>query len=941
MPALIGIGVAIFIIYLYILLMGWLFENVFLDVLIGAALAALTVAPIGYGVGAYRTFRSDEDWHWRDLLWVPIAALLILIYADLVVVLDSAFEGLRHARALPPWLQYQDSGIQDGLHGMFGDYAGLLRLMLHPLLGLDRAVPGEAALWVYALLALVVKIGLVVVLLLAVRGLDSDYQDGAEPAHRQYFFADAYRDMLRLLQSSWNGIAHYYRRGGLVMQGLFASEAAALTWILMIFVWPLAIAAVIGLFVLPALLGALFLPLMFLIHAFALALVGLIFVGVALLLALIERSILFVRSGWAKCPHPGCYKPVALPVYRCPRCGARHRRLLPGRCGVLRRQCICGHLLPTFSWLGKQRLPAECPHCHGELPHALFSSNLVLPIYGGPAAGKTMFKHAGVVRLLEGDQPDLDAGLIVEREENDYQRRLKPAFDRGQLPPKTKDLKPPAYLLSLRRQGGLGRAGRPVSVYLYDPAGETNEQELHLDQQHYLRHLGGLALLVDPLSFPTLKTAFEATGEPLPDGTCRSDPLDLVERVHEALEKHTGLGATKRFQRRLAVVLTKGDIPLVQRELGVTVEGAPSHAAWHGFDRATSERIRAWLLAHEPAFLHALETHFSQLQFFIVSAMGHDARAQRAFEPKRVLEPLLWLLASRGALRRPVLMRWTMTTAEVAIVAVLLAAFSVLPIAGATVVPEMRFGVACILDPGCAREPEAVVAKVAAPPPRGAVAPVPGPEPLRPPARPVASPPQLPLVRAPTAVAPTPAQFAIVRDGISAGLTGSDRPLPFRDSFNATEAPLFYYAQYRHGQAGNRLYVHWYRDGSAVDSSVLTIRQGDGAGYTRSPNPLLPGAYRAIVSLDANVLGVHAFSIAGRSEGAEPGQALREAVVTASSLKVRAGPSTGDAQLFSLAGGTRVSVTGRSTRTAGLQWVPITAADGSGWVAEKYLRYSR
>jgi hypothetical protein len=288
---------------------------------------------------------------------------------------------------------------------------------------------------------------------------------------------------------------------------------------------------------------------------------------------------------------------------------------------------------------------------------------------------------------------------LALNDRDDYRKRLKPAFDHGHPPLKTTDGSPPAYLMSLRRAGARGQFGRPVSLYLYDPAGEVNDQERLLDQQHYLRHLGGLALLIDPLSFRSLRDVYEGQGRSLPKGTCRSDPLDLIERVHEALERHTGLDATQRFKRRLAVVLTKGDIPFVQQTLGVDVDGRPRHAAWHRLEQWTSERIRGWLRANEPAFFHSLETHFARVELFIISAMGHDERVQGAFQPKRVLEPLLWLLSSHGALRRPVLMRWVMTTAEVAIVAILIGAFSVIPITAVATLDDLRLEAARLLDP--------------------------------------------------------------------------------------------------------------------------------------------------------------------------------------------------------------------------------------------------
>jgi hypothetical protein len=703
--------------------------------------------------------------------------------------------------------------------------------------------------------------------------------------------------------------------------------------------------------VLPGLLGALFLPLMFLIHALALALLGLLFVGLALLLSLIERAILFVRSGWAKCPHPGCYQPVALPVYRCPE--LRRPAQAPAA-GPLRRAPApvrpAAAILPTFSWLGKQRLARGMPPLRGRAATMPCSAaTWSCPSTADPPRARPCSSTPAWSGCWRATSRTCTPGLIVGRERAATTRRASsPPSSRGRLPHRRPPAaKPPAYLLALRRAGGLARGGRPVSVYLYDPAGETNEQETHLDQQHYLRHLGGLALLIDPLSLPSMKTAFEATGQPLPAGTCRSDPLDIVERVHEALEKHTGLRATSRFQRRLAVVFTKGDIPFVQGELGVTVDGNPAHAAWDGFDRATSEQIHDWLHRNEPAFLHALKTHFKRVQFFIVSAMGHEARTQRPFQPKRVLEPLLWLLAARGALRRPVLTRWGMTAAEVAIVTLLLGAFLIVPIGGVSVAAAARKQAALVLCSECVPDSIFELPRVDAPDP---------PWPPRIAFQPETSPPADPTPP-PTLTAPPAPRFKIVDDRIQAGPSPDGRQPPRAQArFSADDAPLTYYVSYRDGLAGDQLLVQWNRNGRFWDTGTVPL-EGDGEGQVQSPSPLMPGDYEVIVTLDSKELRRHAFAVtapvvaaSGRQDppASAAGDPLgylpetppvRFAQVAASKLNVRAEPGTDKRIVFSLPRGTEVQVKPGSTPAGAFTWVEIEVSQGNGWVAEKFLRY--
>ncbi|MGW4211228.1 hypothetical protein ACWEIJ_24770 [Lentzea sp. NPDC004789] len=62
-----------------------------------------------------------------------------------------------------------------------------------------------------------------------------------------------------------------------------------------------------------------------------------------------------------------CRRRLRHPAFRCP-CGRVHHDLAPGRQGVLRRTCLCGHRLPTLLRNGKRALPALCDHCHAPLP---------------------------------------------------------------------------------------------------------------------------------------------------------------------------------------------------------------------------------------------------------------------------------------------------------------------------------------------------------------------------------------------------------------------------------------------------------------------------------------------------------------------------------------------------------------------------------------------
>lgn len=912
MPQIIGGVIVIAIVIAYINAMASWFKYFFLDAFLLAAFIALTVAPIVYGYGAWRTFQQHAQGTWRSFLWLPILVLLLWLYLDLAVLLDAAVALMRASDSWPDWLRYQDSRVLSALQPFLSGYTQVMGVGIHALLGLPVGQAEAATSWLYALYGLVLKVTAIVALLLTLRGFDNDYQDHAEPAFRQYFFGAAWLDLRGLLEASAAGIGAYYEGVVKFVSACFGEGLAIVTGIVLLVAWPLAIAVALAFFFLPVLLGAVFLPLLFGFHALALGLFALLFISLALALFGIERSILFLRSGWAKCPHPKCYRPVVLPVYRCA-CGAEHKRLVPGRCGVFQRVCSnCRRTLPTLSWFGKQDLAAECSHAHCRKPlhHALFSGNLTLPLYGGAAAGKTMFRNAALVQLIQGRQPDLKAEFIDANDGADYRTRIEPAFARGQVAAKTTALQPPAFLLSLRRRAARGTVGLPVSLYLYDPDGAMTDSEVQRDQQRYLHHAGGLALLIDPLSLQSLKAVWQKTGTPLPPGTCESDPLSLVEGLLAALEGHTGLGADRQFRRRLAVVLTKGDLPLVQRTLGVSAVAPGADEAWDTFDPTTSARIRDWLRDHEPALLQRLERRFARLQFFLVSAMGHDASVPRPFEPKRVLEPLLWLLSAHAALRRPLFTRVAMTAAEVSIVAVLAAAFALVPLAGVNVAGGL-------LD--LARHPiaPAPLVAISAPPAQimpdrsGSVAQWTQPAP------------PLTLTKPTTGPAMSvPVPIAIVANGLAAAPSSSNGPLPPGDGGAAVVTAIQLNVRNGPGTT-NPVLFKLYQDQPVRILERRTLRDGDVWGR---------------ITAAAGSGWVNTANLRVGTPTTTPPPSVRAAWVNTTQINVRSGSGTGYRVLGKLARGTQVEVLEYRQLGAGASWARIRADSLTGWVNAKLLR---
>ena len=186
-----------------------------------------------------------------------------------------------------------------------------------------------------------------------------------------------------------------------------------------------------------------------------------------------------------------------------------------------------------------------------------------------------------------------------------------------------------------------------------------------------------MALLIDPLSLPTFQRLVgQQVGRP---SASEVDPVEVAHRVVNVLESQADLSRSKHYRRRVAVLITKMDIRMVQEEMGIVLEDGMPDERWNEVGLENDRRIRAWLGANEPALLQILETRFGDLRFFPVSALGRDPRNGGRFEPKQVLHPLCWLLSARKVMAWPRRARFAGRAAEIAAAMLVVAGF-VLPV---------------------------------------------------------------------------------------------------------------------------------------------------------------------------------------------------------------------------------------------------------------------
>ncbi|GAA4627164.1 hypothetical protein GCM10023196_038290 [Actinoallomurus vinaceus] len=306
-----------------------------------------------------------------------------------------------------------------------------------------------------------------------------------------------------------------------------------------------------------------------LVAALPLAVAGLVFAAVTVLVAgvgLVGWSVCVVVLGaverlWAAyrrillaCPHPGCYQRLALPAYACPRCDARHFRLIPNRLGALHHVCRCGARLPTMILLGRFRLSAYCPHCERRLPGRIGRARVEpLPFVGGPAAGKTTLMFLAVRALRAGAAEAGGRAEFAEARDARVYADALTELDGGGRPAKTGPELPAATMLDLALP-----AGHRI-LYLFDPAGELHTGATRVERLRYLDHGEALLFVIDPFALPELRPALSREERLLVEAataTSEEDPADTLQRLLTDLRSRDDQGR----QRRIAVVVTKADV---------------------------------------------------------------------------------------------------------------------------------------------------------------------------------------------------------------------------------------------------------------------------------------------------------------------------------------------------------------------------------------------
>jgi len=347
-----------------------------------------------------------------------------------------------------------------------------------------------------------------------------------------------------------------------------------------------------------------------------------IFFTMFTILWITDRLILVLKSIQSRCPN--CKRVSVIPVFICLECGVEQKKLTPGPYGTFYRKCTCNKELPTTFLNGRSKLKATCPYCTTELAVS-GASQYGIQLVGGVSAGKTTFLAAfwhiyleriRKLRNISGEEHPKEAFTELERW---YQQGLSAS---------TTDKNANMFSVIHKRNNET-----PCQLTIYDIAGEAFTDFSSNIQQQQFKYCEGLIFVIDPTAVPKVTNdAFSSF-------------------IHE-FKGLKGKHSVKTSDIPAAVVISKAD--LYKKEIGLPKIMSRYKLNPNEFTeikvQCSIESTRngiSWEFLENHEFgsvLNILESEFSNVQYYPVSAMGHTAVSGQSYEPWGVMEPVMWLL---------------------------------------------------------------------------------------------------------------------------------------------------------------------------------------------------------------------------------------------------------------------------------------------------------
>lgn len=354
---------------------------------------------------------------------------------------------------------------------------------------------------------------------------------------------------------------------------------------------------------------------------------------------IVDRLYLLKNKIHSDCPV--CHSRFLIPTFMCPECDAMHKKLVPGPYGIWKHKCTCGHKIPSTFLNGRSKLDAYCPDCGSPLV-ASDARPIVFQLIGGSKSGKTVFLSAYFHKYLEKLRRNRNLEIEISDQYQPFFDELEEWYG-GIDCPATAQLNSQMYPLLIKSSLGVKR-----QFSIYDIAGEmfdgfTADGEILQQQFHYC---DGLLFVIDPFSSGNLRDDRINSGE---DMSSFSDmPVeDVVTNFINYLVTTGHKKANARCNIPMAILIAKADVREIKRAIGPAKIASifrNNQSGYASYEDTRDGECRKFLInIGLSATVENLETEFSNLHYFPVSAMGHAPDGSE-YEPWGVTDAIDWML---------------------------------------------------------------------------------------------------------------------------------------------------------------------------------------------------------------------------------------------------------------------------------------------------------
>lgn len=281
--------------------------------------------------------------------------------------------------------------------------------------------------------------------------------------------------------------------------------------------------------------------------------------------------------------------------------------------------------------------------------------SLSIALIGAKASGKSNYIGALINEIRRKMVGPFNASLklTVSDESKAYYDAFyfKPLFESGMVIDATAQGEIPPLIFPLNFMNKKNKITKTAILTFYDTAGENLDSgENMLINNRYIPNADGIILLLDPLQVPSIRAKLEGK-IPLPQKN--TDVVEVLSRVVQNIrEVHNVRGTIKKH---LALAFTKIDAleayDIIREDSCLRNES--EHLGRGKFVRSDFESVNLEMQDVLENWLDEeiiqLMKNFEKYSLFGVTALGAipDGKklAGNGISPRRVLDPLLWLLA--------------------------------------------------------------------------------------------------------------------------------------------------------------------------------------------------------------------------------------------------------------------------------------------------------